>query len=96
MNVRNGIENLNQIFPSQATATPNTARSNNTPQSEGLRDDTARLSAVATQATQSGPVSEVRLDKVASIQSALEAGTYHVSAADVAKKVMHSMLATEE
>src|ERR1035437_5264053 len=35
---------------------------------------------------------EVRMDKVASIQEALLAGTYNVSASDVASKVVDSML----
>jgi negative regulator of flagellin synthesis FlgM len=35
---------------------------------------------------------EVRMDKVAAIQAALAAGTYNVSALDVASKVVDSML----
>jgi len=96
MNVRNGIENLTQIFPSQAGGTASTAQIKNSQQSDGLGNDKAQLSLVATQAAQSASASDVRLDKVANIQGALLAGTYSVAAADVAQKVLHSMLATEK
>jgi flagellar biosynthesis anti-sigma factor FlgM len=95
MNVRNGIENLTQIFPSP-TATSAAAVRGNDPQGETLAGDKAQFSEVATQAAQSASVSDVRLDKVAAIQSALQAGTYQVPAADVAQKVVDSMLNPEK
>jgi negative regulator of flagellin synthesis FlgM len=94
MNVRNGIENLTQIFPSQ-TATSAAASKESASQSEPLAADKAQISVLAVQAAQSATSSEVRLDKVASIQSALQSGTYQVSAEDVAKKVIASMLPSE-
>ena len=95
MNVRNGIENLTQIFPSQ-TASSAAASKESVPQSESLAGDKAQISEVAAQAAQSASSSEVRLDKVASIQSALQSGTYQVSAAEVAQKVIASMLPPEK
>jgi negative regulator of flagellin synthesis FlgM len=92
MNISNGIENLAQIFPAQSTPATASAKSSDPPKIEGLANDKAQLSAVATQVAQSASVSDVRLDKVASIQSALQAGTYDVSAADVAQKIIASML----
>ena len=96
MNISNGIENLAQIFPAQRAPVATAAKSADPPPSEVLADDKAQLSAVATQVAQSAAVSDVRLDKVASIQSALQAGTYDVSAADVAKKIITSMLTPGE
>jgi flagellar biosynthesis anti-sigma factor FlgM len=98
MNVRNGIESLPQTIatqtPAATTATP--AKGTGSPPSGSPGVDQAKLSAAATQASQTAnaaSVSDVRLDKVASIQSALQAGTYRVPASDVAQKVIASMLA---
>jgi|SRR5271168_4679460 len=99
MSIRNGIDNLTQIFPSQAVSTGAPAKTPSNPQSENLLGDRAELSNVATQvsqASQASEASDVRLDKVASIQSALQSGTYDVSAEDVAKKIVTSMLAPEK
>lgn len=99
MSIRNGIENLPQIFPSQAVSAGAPAKSPGNPQSESLAGDRAELSNVATQVSQASQASgatDVRLDKVASIQSALQSGTYDVSAEDVAQKIVASMLASEK
>jgi flagellar biosynthesis anti-sigma factor FlgM len=92
MNISNGIENLTQIFSTQPAPAAVPATSGNSSPSEALASDKAQLSAVATQVAQSSATSDVRLDKVASIQSALQAGTYDVAASDVAQKVIASML----
>jgi flagellar biosynthesis anti-sigma factor FlgM len=103
MNVNNGIENQNQILPSQTRATtavanaaPATVHASSNQPSQVLAEDKAQLSNAAKQVAQSAAAPEVRMDKVASIQSALEAGTYQVPASDVAKKVIASMLDTEK
>jgi flagellar biosynthesis anti-sigma factor FlgM len=96
MNVRNGIENPIQIFLSQTAENTAAAKSGATGQGETLAADTAQLSVAATQVAQSAATSDVRLDKVASIQSALQAGTYQVSAANVAQKIVASMLEPEK
>ena len=93
MNISNGIENLAQIFSAQPAPAASPAKSSNPSQSAALASDKAQLSIVATQVAQSSSTSDVRLDKVASIQSALQAGTYDVAASDVAQKVIASMLA---
>jgi flagellar biosynthesis anti-sigma factor FlgM len=69
----------------QRISTPSTTSS------QALAKDTAHLSSTATKVALSANESDVRLDKVASIRSQLEAGTYSVSAADVAKKVIDSI-----
>jgi negative regulator of flagellin synthesis FlgM len=92
MNIGKGIENLTQIFPSQATAAPSRSGS----QQEALPADKAQLSAAGTQAAQSPADSDVRLDKVAAIQNALAAGTYGVPASAVAEKVVSALLASKK
>jgi flagellar biosynthesis anti-sigma factor FlgM len=58
----------------------------------GLSHDIAQLSSVGTQVAQATSLSDVRMDKVAAIQSALQAGSYEVSASDVAQKIVESMI----
>jgi negative regulator of flagellin synthesis FlgM len=96
MNIGNGVENLAQIFSAQTAPASTASKNSSSLQRDGLGTDQAHLSVVATQVAQSSAVSDVRLDKVASIQSALQAGTYDVSAADVAQKVITSMLASRK
>jgi negative regulator of flagellin synthesis FlgM len=55
--------------------------------------DQATLSQVGTAVSGAAGLDGVRLDKVAAVQQALAAGTYNVSAAKVADKVIDSMLA---
>jgi negative regulator of flagellin synthesis FlgM len=95
MNVRNDIESLSQILSSQSVPVA-TAKSGNAPASVGSQIDTAQVSAVATQVAQSASASDVRLDKVASIQAALQAGTYQVPASAVAQSVIGALLMPEK
>jgi len=55
--------------------------------------DQPTLSQVGTAVSGAAGLDGVRLDKVAAVQQALAAGTYNVSAAKVADKVIDSMLA---
>jgi negative regulator of flagellin synthesis FlgM len=96
MKIGNGIEDLSQVFPSQGANNTSTTKGTPSPQNESLNGDKAQLSTLATQLAQSAESSDIRLDKVASIQNALQMGNYQVSATEVAKKVMTSMLAPEK
>jgi negative regulator of flagellin synthesis FlgM len=95
MKVTNGIENLPQVSQSQTVASTPSVKTGANAQNESLNADKAQLSATASQAAQSSSTSDVRLDKVASIQNALQAGTYSVSASDVAEKIIGSLLTPE-
>jgi negative regulator of flagellin synthesis FlgM len=96
MNVRNGIDNVAQLFPPQAATASSSSKTAGSTSADTLVSDKAQLSAAGTQVAQTSASSDVRLDKVAGIQAALQAGTYHVPAADVAKKVVDSLLAPEK
>ena len=96
MNIRSGIEDLSPILPSQSLTSTPAARASSAPQGESLDSDKAQLSVLATGVSQSTATSDVRLDKIASIQSALQSGTYQVSSAEVAQKIIDSMLEPEK
>jgi negative regulator of flagellin synthesis FlgM len=96
MNIRSGIEDLSPILPSQSVASAPAARGSIASQNESLNSDQAQLSVLATGVTQSTAISDVRLDKVANIQNALQSGTYQVSSADVAQKIIASMMEPEK
>ena len=55
-------------------------------------DQTVSLSSAAGSLAQVSGSDDVRHDKVAELQAAIQSGTYKVSAADVADKLMQSML----
>jgi len=96
MKIPNGIEDISQIFPSQPVTSAAATKGNSSPQGDTVEGDKAQLSVLATQIAQSTTGSDVRMDKVTSIQNALQAGTYQVSASDVAQKIVTSMLAPEK
>jgi flagellar biosynthesis anti-sigma factor FlgM len=58
----------------------------------GAPVDEARLSGAASAVAQALSGGDVRTDKVAALQSSIAAGTYSVSASDVAVKVLSAML----
>jgi negative regulator of flagellin synthesis FlgM len=55
-------------------------------------DDRTELSTAASLANHAMSVSDVRMDKVAAMQQALANGSYQVSAADVAGKLLNHMM----
>jgi len=96
MNVNNSIGNLSHILSSQpAPASAKNGTSTPAATSNSNRD-TAQVSAVAAQVAQSAGASDVRLDKVAGIQAALQAGTYQVPASAVAQKLIGALLSPEK
>lgn len=60
--------------------------------SASVATDTATLSSAAAAMQQAGPSSDVRMEKVQSMQQALAAGTYQVSTGEVADRLIDSML----
>ena len=54
--------------------------------------DRATLSSAGSEVSQSASADGVRMEKVAAVQQALQAGTYDVSASAVASKMVDAML----
>jgi negative regulator of flagellin synthesis FlgM len=93
MDIRSSLDGLKSLLGVPAPATPAT-QSKNTPAttSATFSSDRATFSSAGSEAAQASAGSDVRMDKVASIQSALAAGTYNVPASAVASKMVDAML----
>jgi len=94
MEIRNNPEALKSLLgvgaASSSSSTAGAQPPVSNPQQPSLGGDKATVSAAGAQAAAS---SDVRLDKVQAVQSALAAGTYSVSPHAVAGKVVDALLA---
>lgn len=95
MDIRSSLEGLKSLLgPSAAgTATPQ-PKSASSASGSGLGSDSATFSSAASEVSQSAGDAGVRMDKVASIQSALAAGTYSINPSAIASRLVDSMLAS--
>lgn len=96
MEIRSSFEGLKSLLGVNAAAPP-AAQSTTAQASPGgaFSADRATLSQAASEVAQSAGEDGVRADKVASIQSALAAGTYSVPASAVASSVVNAMLGVD-
>lgn len=96
MDLHNGLDGLKTIFGvNRAATTPAAGASSKAPAASAPATDRATFSAAGSEVSMAATEPDVRIDKVASVQSALAAGTYHVPASAVAAKIVDAML-TEE
>ncbi|HEY1983850.1 MAG TPA: flagellar biosynthesis anti-sigma factor FlgM [Terracidiphilus sp.] len=96
MDIRNsldGLKNLLGVTSPTSSAAPR-VKSGQAAESSSISSDRATLSSAGSAMAMNAADGGVRLDKVASIQSALAAGTYNVPAAAVADSLVNSMLAS--
>ena len=94
MDIRSSLEGLKSLLgtPAPTPATTAQLKSGATAGGSALSSDQATFSSAGSEVSQTAGGTEVRMEKVAAIQAALAAGTYNVPAADVATKVVDSML----
>jgi flagellar biosynthesis anti-sigma factor FlgM len=93
MDIRNSLDGLKSLFGVESTSPAAARQTRNTRADESaLESDCATLSSAASEVSHAAHVDGVRAEKVASIHSALAAGTYDVPAAAVATKVVDAML----
>jgi negative regulator of flagellin synthesis FlgM len=94
MNIQSSLDGLKSLLgvPPAATPAPQQATSTTAATSSALNSDRATLSCAGCDVSLTANDSDVRMDKVTSIQSALASGTYNVPASAVASKMVDSMM----
>jgi len=94
MDIRNSLEGLKSLLGTSQAAPPHAADQEQRFNQRGcLGSDRATFSSAGSEVAQAAADSGVRMDKVASIQAALAAGTYSAPASAVASKLVTSMRA---
>lgn len=93
MDIRSSLDALKSLLGANPLA-PAVTQTKGTAVDGGsaLASDRATLSNAGSEVSQTASESDVRSDKVASVQAALAAGTYNVPASAVASKVVDAML----
>ena len=94
MDIRSSLEGLKSLLGTPATPAAQQPKSGATAGGSGLGSDRATFSSAASEVSQSASDAGVRMDKVASIQSALSAGTYSINPSAIASRLVDSMLAS--
>ena len=93
MDIRSSLDGLkNLLGVSQSPAATTQPKSTSGGGSSALTSDRATFSDAGSEVAQTASDSDVRMDKVASIQAALASGTYNVPASAVASKMVDVML----
>jgi negative regulator of flagellin synthesis FlgM len=94
IDMRSRVEKLKSLLraPALAPAATPQPMSAVTTGGSALGSDQATFSSAGSEISQMAGDTEVRMDKVAGIQTALAAGTYKVSTGAVASRVVDSML----
>ncbi len=93
MDISNSLDGLKSLLGVNPTA-PSVPQGKSAAATTGsaLDSDRATLSSAGSEVSQAVSEEGVRTEKVASIQAALAAGTYNVSASAVASKIVDAML----
>ena len=98
MDIRTSLEGLKTLLGTTPVAPATTTQqsgSGSAVSGSGLSSDKATLSNAGSEVASTATDSDVRTGKVASIQSALTAGSYNISNAAIASKLVDSMLSSE-
>jgi negative regulator of flagellin synthesis FlgM len=96
MDIRNSLDSLKSILGVTQPATAATeARSNAAVGGGAFNSDRATLSNAGNEVSSTAADSDVRMEKVASVQAALAAGTYDVPVSAVASKLVDAMMGGE-
>ena len=93
MDIRNSLDGLRSLLgvnqPAAQAAPPKSSATTN---ASSFSSDLATLSSAGSTVSQAASGEDVRMDKVAAVQSALAAGIYNVPASAVASKLVDFMI----
>ncbi len=94
MDIRNSMDGLKTLLgvPASPAATSQPAAKVAGTATKPLTGDQATFSSAGAEIQQTAADAGIRTDKVASVQAALAAGSYHVATSAVATKVVDAML----
>lgn len=99
MDIRSSLDGLKSLFGTapteQAAQSAQQQTKSGAASSSWLGSDSATVSSAGSEVSQTASDTGVRMDKVSSIQAALASGSYSVSSALVASKVVDSMLGSQ-
>jgi negative regulator of flagellin synthesis FlgM len=94
MDIRNSLDGLSSLLGLNPTApSPSQGKGGASAAPSSFDSDRATFSSAGSEVSQGSSGEGVRADKVAAVQAALAAGTYHVPASAVASRMIDSMLA---
>ena len=97
MDIRNSLDGLKSLLgvttPAPAAPQP---KNNSAVGGSGLGSDQATFSSAGSEVSQIASESDIRTEKVASVQAALAAGTYNVPDSAVASRVVDAMLGGDQ
>ncbi len=93
MDIRNSFEGLKSLLGVVSTSQARPQLTHSARADEAvLGNDHATLSSAASEVSQAASEDGVRMEKVAGIKAALDAGSYNVPASAVAAKIVDAML----
>jgi negative regulator of flagellin synthesis FlgM len=93
MDIRSSLDGLKSLLGVTAPPNPPTqSKPSSAAAPSALSSDRATFSSAGSKVAQTASDTDVRMDKVSSIQAALAAGTYNVPPSAVASKMVEAML----
>lgn len=98
MDLRTSLDGLKSLLgttPASAASTPQNRSVTNSSGASVINSDSATLSSAGSVVSLASSESDVRMDKVASVQAALAAGSYSVPASALASKLVDVMLGSQ-
>lgn len=95
MNIQSDFQNVQQVQGAEGIAERGTPVTGQKAGEASEAAETTSLTSAAVALSESAGASDVRIDKVASMQAALASGDYQINSTDVAAKLIEHMQANK-